>query len=198
MGLIGKRCNGGWASGLLVGICWMAMGGMLWAQEDFGAGVPQQVEQPAAGQGMELKRSEEGKGKQAAVGMSWGSWLMTVGGCLTLAWGAAWLLKRWQPAAQRRLPTEVLEVLGRSPWMGRQELQLLRLGQKLLLVAVTPGGSSVLAEVNEQGEVERLTRLCRPDANGGISFAQVLQKFHTDKPQTTREAKPIGVKAGAA
>ena len=46
----------------------------------------------------------------------------------------AWFMRRGLPNSTRRLPAEVVEVLGRTPLAGRQQMHLLRFGNKLLLV----------------------------------------------------------------
>ena len=63
------------------------------------------------------------------------------------------------------LPTEVVEVLGRAPLAGRQQMHLLRCGNKLLLVSVTPTGAETLTEVTDPVEVDRLSGLCRQAAS---------------------------------
>ena len=81
------------------------------------------------------------------------------------------------PNRQRFLPTDVLEVLGRSPLASRHHLQLIRLGRRLLLVSVTPERAETLTEITEPDEVNHLARLCRQNQAGSItdSFRQVLR-----------------------
>jgi len=74
---------------------------------------------------------------------------------------ATWLLRRALPAGSRPLPAEALEVLGRGVLSHRQQVQLLRCGNKLLLASVSASGIHVLTEITEPSEVERLTALCR-------------------------------------
>ena len=70
-----------------------------------------------------------------------------------------WIVRRKTPQALVRLPGEAFEVLGRAPLSGRQQVQLLRCGNRLLLVSVTPGGAETLTEITDPAEVDRL---CRP------------------------------------
>ncbi len=94
-----------------------------------------------------------------------------------------WLIKRAQPAAGRRLPAEVLETLGHTTLGARQDAQLIRLGNKLLLVATVPGGMETLAEITDPVEVDRLAGLCRQaqaDSSTG-SFRQVFKQFGRQK-----------------
>jgi hypothetical protein len=78
-----------------------------------------------------------------------------------------------------RLPEEVIESLGRAPLIGRQQMQLIRLGRKLILLNVTPHGAEALAEVTDPAEVDRLTGLCQQQRRGSISdsFRQVLSQY---------------------
>lgn len=72
----------------------------------------------------------------------------------------AWLMRRGMPAAARSLPSEAVEVLGRTPLAGRQQMHLVRFGNKLLLVCVSPEGANSLSEVTDPAEIEHLTQLC--------------------------------------
>jgi flagellar biogenesis protein FliO len=84
--------------------------------------------------------------------------------------------RRFAPAGSALLPKEVIELLGRAPLAGRQSLQLVRVGNKLLLIALSPGGASTLTEVEDPLEVEHLTALCRRGRadSATASFAQVF------------------------
>jgi len=63
-------------------------------------------------------------------------------------------------AAARRLPGEVVETLGRVPLAGRQQMHLLRFGNKLLLVCVSPTGVDTLGEITDPSEIDRVAALC--------------------------------------
>ncbi len=93
-----------------------------------------------------------------------------------------WLLRRASPGAMGTLPGEVFEVLGRASFANHQHVQLLRCGNKLLLVSfhATGTGSSAntLTEITDPKEVDRLTCLCRQARGGNPSktFRQVLRQ----------------------
>ena len=98
---------------------------------------------------------------------------------LTLLFVALWLLRRTVPAAAQPLPAEVVEVLGRAPLSGRQQMHLLRCGRKLLLVSVTPEGAKTLTEITDPLEVDRLAGLCqqnRPNS-ATATFRRVFEQF---------------------
>ena len=91
----------------------------------------------------------------------------------------AWMLRGATPKAAGLLPNEVVEVLGRAPLAGRQQMHLLRCGNKLLLVSVTPAGAETLTEVTDPLEVDRLAGLCqqaRPHS-ATAAFRQIFQQF---------------------
>jgi flagellar biogenesis protein FliO len=58
-------------------------------------------------------------------------------------------------------------------------MQLIRCGQKLLLLSVTPSGAETLTEIKEPDEVARLVGLCRQSQPGSASqaFRHVFQQF---------------------
>ena len=98
--------------------------------------------------------------------------------------GAAYVLRRSLPAGAALLPREVVEVLGRTPLAGRQQAHLLRIGNKLLLVHVTPAGAETLTEVSDPVEVDRLAGLCRAaqPQSSTDTFQRILQQFAREKP----------------
>jgi hypothetical protein len=83
------------------------------------------------------------------------------------------------PGSIGLLPREALEVLGRAPLAGRQQVHLVRLGSKLVLISVTPAGAEALSEVTEPDEVQRLVGLCRQgqSASATSMFRQALERF---------------------
>jgi len=94
--------------------------------------------------------------------------LWSVFGSLTVVLGllfaTTWLLKRTMPKGSEILPRDVVEVLGRTPLAARQTMQLVRCGQKLVLLNVSPGGAETLTEIDDPAEVDRLTALCQRPA----------------------------------
>lgn len=80
-----------------------------------------------------------------------------------------WCSRRTRPRSRSALPGEVVETLGRAPLNGRQEMQLVRVGNKLLLLSVTATAAETLTEITEPDEIERLAALCRQYSGDGIS-----------------------------
>jgi hypothetical protein len=62
-------------------------------------------------------------------------------------------------------------------------MQLIRLGNKLILLSVTPSGAETLTEITDIDEVNRLAGLCQQGRSGSISatFRQVLSQY-ADEP----------------
>jgi flagellar biogenesis protein FliO len=77
------------------------------------------------------------------------------------------------------LPPEAVSVLGRVSLTGRQLAHLLRVGNKLVLVALTPGGAETLTEVTDPAEVDRLMGLCQQNNSHSTTqaFEQVFQQL---------------------
>jgi flagellar biogenesis protein FliO len=102
----------------------------------------------------------------------------------------AWALRRGGRAMGGRrgnLPADVVSVLGRVPLAARQFAELLRVGNKLVLVSLTPNGAETLTEVTDPAEVDRLVGLCREHDPHSASqaFEQVFR-------QLSGEAAPGG------
>ena len=111
-----------------------------------------------------------------------GAFITTMGSLalvLGLFFAVAWFLRKGMPAQAALLPSEVVETLGRSPLAGRQQMQLVRCGNKLLLLCVSPAGAETLTEIIEPAEVDRLSGLCRQGhpQSATTMFRQVFQQF---------------------
>jgi len=121
--------------------------------------------------------NSEHDGERAASGRSptWtivSSLTIVVGIFLVMVWGT----RRHLPQSATPLPDEVVRVLGRAPLAHRQTMQLVRIGNKLVLLCVTPQGAETLAEITDLADVERLTANCDPSCPDSMSaaFRQVL------------------------
>jgi flagellar biogenesis protein FliO len=109
--------------------------------------------------------------------------LRTAGTGLGIALGllllCVWLFRRNTPSPTTPLPKEVVSVLGRAQLATRQFVQLLRVGNKLVLVSVTPEGTEPITEVTEPVEVDRLLSLCMRNHTQSTTaeFQQVLNQL---------------------
>jgi flagellar biogenesis protein FliO len=111
-------------------------------------------------------------------GMLGGADLKKIGGSLSIVIGGylglVWLLRKINPAGNQGIPTEVLEVVGNAPLDSRQNLQLVRLGSKLLLMIHGPEGTQPIGEVTDPAEVDHLVALCNGrtrTANSAVNHA---------------------------
>ncbi len=113
--------------------------------------------------------------------------LKTVVASLSLVLGlfltAAWLLKRSLPKSAGLLPGEVVQILGRAQLAGKQFVHLVRCGNKLLLVSVTPGGAETLTEITEPLEVDRLLGICAQQnpTSATVAFREVFQQLGRER-----------------
>lgn len=98
---------------------------------------------------------------------------------LALFFVTAWVLRRGAPQATLSLPRDVVEVLGRAPLPGKQQVHLLRCGQKLLLVWAGAGGVETLTEITDPAEVDRLAGICRAahPHSATAAFRHVFQQL---------------------
>ena len=108
------------------------------------------------------------------ISSGWGEWGgIPVLGALTMVLGlfflTAWCLKRATPAAQRRLPVDVIQVLGHFKLSESQVLRLLRVGNKLLLVSFADNRAETLTEITEPEQVQQLLRQCHGGDTAAVS-----------------------------
>ena len=85
-----------------------------------------------------------------------GSLALVIGGYLAFVF----LLRKLNPSAHRGIPSEVIEVIGNAPFGPRKNLQLVRLGSKLLLLMSSPEGTHPVGEITDKEEVDYLISLC--------------------------------------
>lgn len=65
------------------------------------------------------------------------------------------------------LPQDAVEVLGVVPLATRQRVQLIRFGQKLVLVEASANGLTPISEITDPVEVNRMLDLIRPRTRRG-------------------------------
>jgi flagellar biogenesis protein FliO len=102
--------------------------------------------------------------------------IVSIAASLTVVLGLffllTWLTRRGMPNSAARLPDDVFSVLGKAPLAGRQQVHVVRFGNKLLLVCASTSGFDKLAEVTEPEEVERISGLCdRSESSTALTTA---------------------------
>lgn len=85
-----------------------------------------------------------------------GSLAIVLGGYFAIVF----LSRSFSSTTQPGLPKDVVQVLGRTPLSSKQTLQLVKLGNRLLLLLESAEGIQPLAEVSEPEEVEYIASLC--------------------------------------
>jgi len=85
-----------------------------------------------------------------------GSLAVVIGGYLAFVW----LMRKFNFSTNRGIPSEVIEVIGNAPFGPRKNLQLVRLGSKLLLLMSGPEGTHPVGEITDPEEVDYLISLC--------------------------------------
>lgn len=98
-----------------------------------------------------------------------------------------WFQRRTSVGRSAFLPGEVVQTLGRVPLAGRQEMHLVRVGNKLLLLAVTANSAETLTEITDPAEIARLSGICQQNEPGSISasFREILGQLQR---QPSRDA----------
>jgi flagellar biogenesis protein FliO len=94
-------------------------------------------------------------------------------------------LKKVSPKGNRLLPQEAFEDLGRAMLTQKLQLHLLRLGNRLILVSITPDGVSPVTEITDPDEVVPLLGMCRQlDKNSSSElFRKTLNSFASEKAE---------------
>ncbi len=99
------------------------------------------------------------------------------------------ILKKFSPGGVPELPREVFEALGKSTLVGRQQIYLLRCGEKLFLVSVSQNGLDRIGEIDNPAEVERITRRCRGEILGTTTPVGIpVVSGNSTSEQTGKEA----------
>ncbi|MCU0720589.1 MAG: flagellar biosynthetic protein FliO [Pirellula sp.] len=138
-----------------------------------------------------IKLKEPSKGNEGRIIKPSSQWttLLSVGFSLCIVvclfLGVAWVAKKSMPASSSRLPSEVVEVLGRSTIAPRQQVYVLRFGRKLLLVSQQPGQTQTLSEITDEEEVIRLAGICEANSprSATRTFSDVLKHVATGKTE---------------
>ncbi len=90
------------------------------------------------------------------IGRMLGSLALVLG----LYFGFVWIMRKLSPSGNQNVPREVLELMGQIPFGPKRNLQLIRLGSKLLLIINSAEGSQAIGEITDPNEVEYLVSLC--------------------------------------
>lgn len=91
----------------------------------------------------------------------------------------AWVWKRAAPKSAKQLPGEVVSVIGRVPLANKQIAQLVKVGNKLLLVNITPDGAETLTEISDPEEVASILADCEQQSptSASAAFKEVFDQL---------------------
>ncbi|MGD9127561.1 MAG: flagellar biosynthetic protein FliO [Planctomycetia bacterium] len=144
-----------------------------------------------------LKLTPEGEKSSQSSQNSGLPMLVTMGGSLLLVIGLfllfAWMMRRTSRRTGGLLPKGVVEVLGHQPLAGRQQVHLVRLGNRILLLSVMPDSVETLTEITDPTEVDRIAGICHQSGTGSSTsaFQSVMRQYSQgtiqipDQPPTT-------------
>ena len=124
-------------------------------------------------------RNASGHGETAGPAQALVTTAASLGVVLGLFLLLVWFQRRTAGRNGSMLPGEVVQTLGRVPLNGRQEMHLVKVGNKLLLLAVTATSAETLTEITDPTEIDRLSGICRHDQPGSISasFREILSQL---------------------
>ena len=106
-----------------------------------------------------------------------GPWLRTLGALVlvgVLVFALRVVLKRMGGPRRPGRRADAMEVVAQAPLAGRQQLALVRLGRRLVLVGTGPTGMSALAEVTDPAEVAEL--LAEVGRGGGKALERLTER----------------------
>jgi flagellar biogenesis protein FliO len=114
-------------------------------------------------------------------------WWTTLGGLaavLALIYLTARVVRKNVPAAQKTLPAEVVQVLGRKSLDYRHTIHLVRFGSRMLMLGTSQEGMRTLSEITDPVEIDYLAGLCRPSEPASVAgtFSQLFQRFQNPEP----------------
>ncbi len=161
-----------------------------WSSESSSA----KVENPKARTPLELKsRIKEASSSVDKPTSTWAaalSMFFSLSIVISLFLFIAWLFRKSQPNTFQKLPTGVLQVLGSTVMAPRQQVYVVRFGNKMLLVSHQPGQTQTLGEITDVDEVHRLAGLCESNQPTSVthSFRDVLR--HVTSGRSDTELQP--------
>lgn len=144
-----------------------------------GAGAPQRLVAHQHAIPLARPSAESVARRQATDRSPWLTGAASLGIVVGLFLLVVWSVRRGMPKTPMRLPREAVEILGRAPLVGRQQVHLVRCGNKVLLLSVSATSVETLTEITDPEEVDRLAEICQNAGPQGVSASirQVFQQF---------------------
>jgi flagellar biogenesis protein FliO len=104
--------------------------------------------------------------------------------------GFVWLVRTISPASNTQLPQSVVQVLGRTPFGPKQNLQLVKLGSKLVLLLHGPEGAHPIGEITDPAEVEKLLCQCQSRSSGRSPQTSAIPDSSRSSQQQSESLSP--------
>jgi flagellar biogenesis protein FliO len=106
-----------------------------------------------------------------------------------------WFGKVFFPVATGKAQNRVVEVVSRSPLAPKQQVMLLRVGRRLLVVGDSAGQLSTLSEITDPDEVATMVGQLREEKSAsaaafGSLFGRFSRKFDSDEAEIARSPEP--------
>jgi len=122
--------------------------------------------------------------------------IISVGSTLLIVIAAffilALFLRKVTPQSNRALPKDAFECLGRYYLTQKHQVQLLRLGSRIVLVSVMPDGVSTLAEIVDPDEAVSLLGLCRRlDSNSATEMFRKTVASMSEEELSRPSRRPV-------
>lgn len=130
------------------------------------------------GRAVRAKSTQDTSEKRLTRPDNGGGWLQTLAALavvVALIFVVRMLLKRFAGSSRPTRRAGAIEVLAQARLAPRQQVSLLRLGRRLVLVGSGPAGLSSLAEVTNAEEVDELLAAVRSGGPG--AFAGVFARY---------------------
>lgn len=116
--------------------------------------------------------------------LPWATVVSSLAIVLGLFGGLVLILRRSGSVGMGGLDKEFVQVLGRTPLGPRQQLTLVRCGNRVLVLAVGASTTAPLSEITDPDEVNRL--IAASKAGSQRQFQQTIQAIGREKPPTDR------------
>ena len=124
-----------------------------------------------------------------------GSLLIVIAAFLLLAI----LFRKVAPQGNRPLPKEAFECLGRYFLTQKHQLQVLRMGNRIVLVSIMPDGVSTLAEITDPDEAVSFLGLCRRlDTNSATEMFRKTVAGMSEEELSRPHSRPVITRRKAA
>ena len=108
--------------------------------------------------------------------------LMWVGVVIVFIYAAAYVIRRYVPSARNMFGSGVIKIVGRTYISSKQYLLLVKVGSRVVMVGVTGGAMSALAEISDPDEAKRITDEVAAQSGHSIagSFKKMLNQADED------------------